>query len=445
MRSGIDMGAKATKEVSIMNIARGIFAAVLLLATLPAWAGIAPTASLSVVTGKVQVARANSPVWIPATESMVLYQGDRIRTRRGRAEVVFANGSRIRLHRKTTLEITEMKPAALTGFSATVTRLWKGWVRAIVRPLTKGSTFKIRSASAVAAVKGTDFTFDGSAVAVFDEGDAGIHEVLLSDLAEKRSVLIGEGMGAEIRRDGTLTEPHPVDAARFEKLQRVFELKKKVAARVSEAAAEELQELREEVAEFAESREIAEQQDRIERLADIQFGKVLMDRHGFRVRVAEHVFRPHHHVIQHVVLNERQDGPSAGVTYMQNSVVFNKPLPENFEDIRRSLDGVAFDDPTRMPEYWVAEEHDKVVNPHGDYIQHVVDFLDTDPTTGEPLPGIEGKLDGEPFLVQNQTLTGPVEYWAQSWAERMWVGTAEGGMVPKEHFLYNARGMIKGG
>lgn len=96
-----------------------------------------PYAYLAHVDGNVRLQRASEPETESATSNVPILPGDRVWTERSsRAEIVFADGSRLRLAEGTKVDVVELE-------SETLVRLWSG--SAIVRLFGPTSSFRIDS------------------------------------------------------------------------------------------------------------------------------------------------------------------------------------------------------------------------------------------------------------------------------------------------------------
>src|SRR5258706_3303404 len=124
-----------------------------LIFTTGAWASSGPT--LKNFKGDVQVLKQGSTTWTAVQEGMALGKGDRIKTgEKSKADIVLGQGT-ITLNEATEFGIKEYSEEGdqikSTG------ELALGKLRAKVEKLQAGSTFEIRTPTAVAAVRGTLF------------------------------------------------------------------------------------------------------------------------------------------------------------------------------------------------------------------------------------------------------------------------------------------------
>lgn len=409
-------------------------------------------AQLEKVSGIVRVTRSGSENPAPGVSGASLYPNDKVTTLQGRAEVQFPGGNVLRLKSDTVLTVVPPAVPGKKSLAKTFAFLFKGSVNALVRSIRPEEGFAIRSDTAVASVKGTDFIFDGATVMVRDEHDAQQHLVTLSDAAELHSALVSEGMTAGVRGDGTISDPHPFDQGALDNEDRDFEgTSQNHAAVTGQAAAEaESAALHAELAEFAQSGDLARWSDFQERSTDLQIARVVKDRHGEWVRMDEHMLHPQPATAELLVLNERDGGPNKGVSYYDDRVTYNKPLPDDgFADIYRN-DYAYLQNPDVYPDFYRVKETSEFASPRGDYIQWQFDYdapaavydywvkgnftigLYTDPTTWKWANTID---------VQYSTQTG----WGQRHDDRLFVGTAATGAILKEHYLYDEYDQLVGG
>jgi len=406
-------------------------------------------AEISSTSGLVRVARATSVSdWIEAKPAMPLFVLDKVKTLEGtldRAEVRFANGSVIRLGSRTTLEIRDVQKDSRGVIRKIASRLLGGLVRAVIKKVEGNDEFTITSNHAIASVKGCDFVFDGSTVTVIDEGDAETHKILLSDLAGTKVLEILEGMYGAINDDGTVVEPTSADPRFLDQLLHGVSGGQGSQGGQGQGGGQNAidpEELRADLADFVDSQNMGEILDSEERINDIQAGKVLIDMNGYRVRAEQYVFQPSANQIEYLVLNTREGGPNAGLTYLQSDLTFNQDLPANYEDIRRGL-SAAMADPMRYPEYFLTGETFRVESPAGDYVRRTLDFGAPEPVFAFHQIMMPGGYDGAAFT-WNYNQMGQPTGWGQTAEKWLFVGTADA-ETPKEHFRYDRYGNIEKG
>src|SRR3989339_606257 len=150
------------------------------------------TAKISAVTGVAETSKIDEnkkQVWSPVKVDLVLNQGDEIRTREGKVELTFEDGSKINLKENTSLSLNKLKDKDQTG--DTIVKLWIGKIRSKFTIQKDDSTFQVQTKNIIAAVKGTDFSLDadtnGSDLVVFD----GI--VSMKDPIGKKEIFVKAG------------------------------------------------------------------------------------------------------------------------------------------------------------------------------------------------------------------------------------------------------------
>jgi hypothetical protein len=412
----------------------------------------AQLAQVSKLSGLVRVARAGSEIQAQAVVAMPLFAGDTVNTLSGKAEIAFADGHLLRMAENTKLEVSAPPDKSRRGV---FTRLFAGSVRAIVKKIAPGTSFEIQSSYAIASVKGTDAFFDGRVASVRDEGDSVPHMLDLISLDGRTRVEIREGMTGGFNADGSVLEPRAADQQFFEALDRAFD----VAAAPpvtgggeapagggdgAPGATIDRDALRADLADFADSNGLSEYSDYLEHAGDIALGRVLVDMHGYRVRVEEYVGRPQLDgqtrldTIRLLVLNSREGGPNAGLSTYQDDLRFNEDLPDNYEDIRRGLPA-AFRDGGKQPHYWPLSDTTRVTNPHGDYVRSEALF-----GAPEPVFADHAVMSGGGSFTWYYDELNAQTGWGQTAETRLFVGTPQGEAL-KEHFLYDRYGYMLGG
>jgi len=143
----------------------------------------------------------NSGNTIPLSVGQPLLLGSRITCGDGTATIVLGNYSRMLLRPGCDLEISTMSTGAAPGQAAEL-ELGKGDAEVEVKPRSR---FEIRTPSAVAAVRGTEYRLSV-------DGDSTRSEVLAGSVAvaADKTVLLPPGFGLLARQDEALGEPRPL-------------------------------------------------------------------------------------------------------------------------------------------------------------------------------------------------------------------------------------------
>ncbi len=119
----------------------------------------ASAAKVVAVSGQAVVIRNNSATETPAVVNMFLWHNDRIRTAtQAGATLQFSDGSEVLLQEDTEVVVGKLMRYGAGGMTETNLRLESGRIHQKVVPASgPGSRFEIKSPSAVAAVRGTEY------------------------------------------------------------------------------------------------------------------------------------------------------------------------------------------------------------------------------------------------------------------------------------------------
>ena len=145
-----------------------------------------------------------------------VFQGDRIETAQGaRVRLVFADESVVMLGEATTLTVDWFLYAPRTGLRSALLLVPAGIFRAIVEALTPDTGFEVRTATAVATVRGTDWmaeaTADATAVVVL-EGQVAVGNAL-------GRVTLGPREGTTVRAGEPPDAPSEWGQARIDRFE----------------------------------------------------------------------------------------------------------------------------------------------------------------------------------------------------------------------------------
>lgn len=436
-----------------------------------AFAAGQPVASLTRVSGIVRAIPAGTQAAAVAKTGDPLAAGDQVVTEDGRAEITFAQGHILRLNANTTLEVVPpANPATKTHVVAKLfAMLFKGSIKALVKPVDPHEGFAIQSVQAIASVKGTVFIMADGTVLVQDEGDPQPHQVEITDPNTGRSFLVSEGQAGGFNGDGSPNSPHAFTEQEFQQRDQQIEGGGNVGSPPAgtppagtppagqspppttpppgPSADDGRGDLHGELGDFAGSHDLGQQTDQNNRVADTMLGAVQLDRHGNRVRIEKEVkllssAANTNDTIEYDVRNFRDGGPSAGLTALQSTFTFNQSLPtDGFQDVRRGL-AAAFADNTQAPAFWLTGEHWQVVGPDNHEVATDVVF---GPVQGVYRAWITANL----WNASTNTWTysgpvGPQSGWSQGFDYKRSLGTV-GALALMEHFQVNFMGDIEGG
>lgn len=375
----------------------------------------ANNATIVKMNGDVEVFYKGEKNWENPRLYYTLKAGDKIQTKNGTAELVFNDGSVVNMKENSYLEIMQLEFSATKRVS--VLHMLIGKIKARVTKFKEGSVFEVRSPTAIAAVKGTEFVVETGGNATDVIVLEGI--VALSDILREKEVFIKDNERGAFK-DNIMENPRELmleekinikeiwkigkaDKEKYKESGKsegskeaerkdrhkdpIKNIKDKEAMEDKEAIEEEdsaylkdikdelfdlrkeIWDLRRDLADLRDRSVIDNKQDLLERLNDTQLGTVSMDVHGFRVRTEEYVLRPDPNTIQFLNLTKREDGPNAGISAMQITDVFNVPLPDtHFMDIKKWVDSDAWKNSSFQPNIYYLKQNYVVKNPFGDSI-----------------------------------------------------------------------------
>ncbi|OGR94664.1 MAG: hypothetical protein A2V88_00600 [Elusimicrobia bacterium RBG_16_66_12] len=259
--------------------------------------------------GKVLFLKFGSYTWGQVVRGQVVGPGDRIKTAASaRATVTFDDDSRVELSPSTSFTMREASERA------TETRLDLGSLRAWIAK-RRSRSFQVRTPTAVAAVRGTEFSVDVSA-----QGETRVQMfgglLAVSD-NRGNEVLIKDNQRVEVTAEG---------------IGRVTEAPQGADQRGSRSARETA---RREVGLEMTKEEVQAAAALEQKNAVYQEGKALIDVNGKRVRVEEYIVRPAADQFKLVVLNERSDR----FDYFFYHGTFNRALPDDMSTALRQVSG----------------------------------------------------------------------------------------------------------
>lgn len=293
------------------ELRRRVFRAAWAAAFLIGSAGAAEAAVVSKFAGLVEYQAAGSSDWVRLSGEFnpTLKPGDKLRTgRASKAEIKLDDESVIQL---SPLSIFSLGAEARDASSV---ELGLGRLRALVK---KGVSrqFAVRTPTAVAAVRGTDFM---TAVAEDGSTRVEVYSGIVAAAGRAGEVLLNPGQFTEVGRDGAplppQANPNPPPPL--------------------ESAVRESRELakREVYSEISKDSILAQAQMEIQS-AEYQNRKVAIDAFGRRVRLEEYITRPVPDSFKYVVLNTRSDRFDFGKILF----TFNKDLPQDLTKATKTM------------------------------------------------------------------------------------------------------------
>lgn len=299
---------------------------------------------ISKLTGKVEVFKQEK--WFPVEVGFKLKQNDKLKTySTGRAELTFADNSTIWIKENTELNIATLFPEDRSVEVKT------GQVRTKVTPLKPGHKFTLKTPTAVAAVRGTEFILIiGETCQLLVVSGKMEFTNIVSDIKSE----VVEGQTVFSHQSGELTPPRdfslqevnvinddswkkfaPVEPAREEKTEQQREIK------------EELVKLRQELRELIHEvkTDLITARERIDEIreTDISTGRTLRDHFGNLVRIEQYLLRPDAQTIQILNLTKRQEytykgyfsapfTQSARIDSFDARLRFNLAMPDDLAD-----------------------------------------------------------------------------------------------------------------
>mgnify|MGYP001179048652 CR=1 FL=1 len=159
-------------------------------------------AKVKILSGNVQIKKASSSRYETLKEGMYIRVGDEVATRKGNIVIEFADSSTIRLEENSNLVFNKLSHFGKTGMVDTRLRLKRGSLTTDIPPLVKGSRYEIKTPSAVAAVRGTEFRLHSSE----NETRLEVLEGVVEFSGEHGQVMVGAGRGATIKDNNARIE-----------------------------------------------------------------------------------------------------------------------------------------------------------------------------------------------------------------------------------------------
>lgn len=152
-------------------------------------------ATVKFLEGSAQIKKVSSSRYEILKNGMLIQVGDEVATREGNVVFEFADGSTIRLEANSNLIFNKLSHFGKTGMVDTRLRLKQGSLTTDIPPLVKGSRYEIKTPSAVAAVRGTEFRLHSSE----NETRLEVLEGSVEFTGEYGQMMVEAGKGATIK------------------------------------------------------------------------------------------------------------------------------------------------------------------------------------------------------------------------------------------------------
>jgi len=352
--------------------------AVVLLAGLgSAKAATSNTLIVTALSGTVEVS-ADGNNWAPAALNQELVTAEKIRTKDGRAELRFSDGTSLNLKENSLLDLLQVK--CENSVQDSTIKLWYGKVRSKVTKLQSGGKFEVHTPKVIAAVKGTEFVLGTTN----EESELSVIEgiVSLADILREKEIFVKENERSSFR-DGLFENPRGMSPDELNNLRNSFETgmlnnNKGMGAPGREFSPEEVKEmndLRRDLADVKDRSDLENKLDLLDQIADVQLGKSAVDKNGYRVRSENYILRPTAASMMMLNITKREDGPNSGITSLEVTDVFNKPLPDNFMDVKIALgQNNTWTNMNHPPDYYYLSETSILRNPFGDSVTDLLAF-----------------------------------------------------------------------
>ena len=188
--------------------------------------------TVSKVSGEVKILLKDAMVWKKVIVGTELKEGDKIKTGAGaRAELVFKDGSFIRLKENTSLGVKLARQETSTKAVQYNLDFRVGEIMVELKKLKKGSNFKVETPTAVAAVRGTTYYMrtgtkivDGqekSFVEIYVDSD---DIILFTNTLSGESCQVYQWQSSIVYDDGTVEEPHLIPPEERDAFKSGFDL-----------------------------------------------------------------------------------------------------------------------------------------------------------------------------------------------------------------------------
>jgi hypothetical protein len=340
-------------EVAMKKKFAGLVAVsvVMLLAVIPAFAS---QAIVQKVTGKCEVF--TKADWVRASVGMSLYQSSKIRTKTAKSScaILFEDGHTINIGGNTVITLSDLTSDKI------LVSIERGRVRSKVKKLSANKYYGVKTPTAVAAVRGTEFSvafenqitrvevFEGVVAAREEKTGVEVHVAAGEFTTVEQGKEPAKPAPLPEKSGGAGTEDQSKNEIKSEAQREIFlEISREA---VMERAAEEL------------------------KAAEYQNGKTMVDVFGKRVRLEEYIVRPKDNTTQfkYVVLNTRDNRFDFGKILF----TFDKALPS---DLSLATKDMYYKEGTTSPDYRLSAVDSVISNTFDKVLEEA--------TGGDYLPG----------------------------------------------------------
>ena len=163
---------------------------------------------VTALEGQANVQRAGSAQAMPLRVQSPVYRGDTIKTlEASKIKLLLIDGTGLTLGERGTMTLSQLVYAPQRNTHQGVVSIVSGIFRAVTRKVLPQTTFEVRTATAVAAVRGTQWlgevTPDTTAIVVLDGEVAVAH----ADASVRGEVVLTPGMGTDVQGKAPPTAP----------------------------------------------------------------------------------------------------------------------------------------------------------------------------------------------------------------------------------------------
>jgi hypothetical protein len=163
---------------------------------------------VTALQGQATVQRAGSAQTMPLRVQSPVYRGDTIQTlEASKIKLLLIDGTELTLSERGTLTLSQLVYAPQRNTHQGVVSIARGIFRAVTRKVLPQTAFEVRTATAVAAVRGTQWlgevTPNTTAIVVLDGEVAVVH----ADVSVRGEVVLTPGMGTDVQGQSPPTAP----------------------------------------------------------------------------------------------------------------------------------------------------------------------------------------------------------------------------------------------